>query len=506
MELTSANRLVLNTMSQYCKTIINILLSFYSTNLILNSLGVSDYGIYSLIAGVVSMLSFVNNALIVTTQRFLSFYHGSNAKDKLRMIFGNSLLLHLVLGIGIVGFIEIVGFFLFDGFFNIPEERIVVAKIIYHIVAVILYITFVTAPFRALFIARENIVYVSVVDIIDGILKVVLAVFLSGVSFDKLLVYGYGMLCISLFNLLAYSIYSLRKYEECSLKIKKCNFEYIKELSGFAGWSMYSTGCIVGRTQGVAIVLNKFFGTIINAAFGIALQVSGAISFLSQSFLNSMSPQIVKAEGSGNRHGMLLLSLKACKFSTLISASVVLPCVFEMPRLLELWLGNVPDHSVFFCRIVLLTSLVDQISIGLGSANQAVGNIRNYSIFVNTVKLFTVPVIFIGIKLGMSVYSVMWLYVVFEAICALIRIPFLKHTAGLVISDYINNVLKKIILPILFMSTVCWMFVYCIECDYRFLLTFSVSIFLYFVLVYFVALTDGERKYMIGQIKRIIGK
>lgn len=503
---STENRLVVNTISQYCKTVINVLLSFYSTNLILNSLGVSDFGIYSLIAGVVAMLSFVNNALITTTQRYLSFYHGADAKEKLCTIFSNSFLLHLVFGLGIVGMIEIIGLFLFDGFFNIPEERIGAARIIYHIVSIILYITFVTAPFRALFIARENIVYVSVVDIMDGIFKVLLAVSITKVGFDKLLVYGGGMLCISLFNLFAYSIYSLGRYEECSVRIKGFDFGYIKELSGFAGWSIYSTGCVVGRTQGVAIVLNKFFGTVINAAFGIALQVSGAVQFVSQSFLNSISPQIIKAEGAGERRKMLSLALKACKFSSLILASVVLPCVFEMPRLIELWLGYIPEYSVEFCRIILIASLVDQLSLGLAMANNAVGKIRNYALIVNTIKLLTVPAIFIGVKSGISVYSVMWFFVVFEAVCAVVRVPFMKYSVGLDMSDYIRNVLGKIIVPILFLCFVCALFVYFIESDYRFLITFSVAIIMYGVLTYFVALTDGERKYIIGLIKNMIAK
>ena len=298
MALSANKRLVLNTASQYCRTILNILMSFYSVNLILKYLGFEDYGIYTLIVGVVSMLSFINNSLVITTQRYLSFYHGAEEKSKLKIIFENSLFIHIILGFLILGIIEFVGLFLFDGFLNIAENRIYAAKIVFHIVATILCITFITTPFRALYIARENIVYVSIVDVLDGMMKVIFALLLSVITFDRLIAYAIGLLFIALFNLFAYSAFALIKYEECNINWKfKINKSYILELSNFATWTLYSTMCIVGRTQGIAILLNRFLGTIINASYGLALQVSSAINFVSTSFLNAINPQITKAEG-----------------------------------------------------------------------------------------------------------------------------------------------------------------------------------------------------------------
>ena len=507
MALSANKRLILNTTSQYCRTILNILMSFYSVNLILKYLGFADYGIYTLIVGVVSMLSFINNSLVITTQRYLSFYHGVGEKSKLKMIFENSLFIHIILGLFILGVIEFIGLFLFDGFLNIAIDRVDAAKIVFHIVATILCITFITAPFRALYIARENIVYVSVVDVLDGLMKVIFAILLSVISFDRLIVYVVGLLIVALFNLFAYSIFALIRYEECSINFKfKINKKYILELSNFATWTLYSTMCIVGRTQGIAVLLNRFFGTIINAAYGLSLQVSSAINFVSTSFLNAINPQITKAEGGGDREKMLSLAFKACKFSFLILAMVVIPVIFEMEILLNLWLDKVPEYAVLFCQVVLIGTLLDQLTVGLGSANQAIGNIKNYSLIVNTTKLFTLLSLWVCIKLGLAIELAIWNYAIFEFICAMIRIPFLKITSGMSIKSYFRDVFIRVLFPILSIVLTCFLVRKLIDCEYRVIFTFLVGNIVFILVTFYFAFSQTEKKYLRNLFVNVINK
>lgn len=507
MLLSANKRLILNTASQYCRTILNILMSFYSVNLILKYLGFADYGIYTLIVGVVSMLSFINNSLVITTQRFLSFYHGVGEDLKLKMIFKNSLFIHIVLGFFIFGCIEFVGLFLFDGFLNIEEDRMEAAKIVFHIVATILCITFITAPFRALYIARENIVYVSVVDVLDGLMKVIFALLLSVISFDRLIAYVVGLLIVALFNLFAYSVFALIKYDECSIDLRvKLDKNYIFELSKFATWTLYSTMCIVGRTQGIAILLNRFFGTIINAAYGLALQVSSAINFVSTSFLNAINPQITKAEGGGDREKMLHLAFKACKFSFLILAMVVIPVIFEMEKLLDLWLDKVPEYAVLFCRVVLIGTLVDQLTVGLGSANQAIGSIKKYSLVVNTTKLLTLLFLWVCIKLGVAIEIAIWNYAIFEFICAMIRIPFLKITAGMSVKGYFRDVFIRVLLPIVAIILTCFFVVKLIDSEYRVIFTFLIGNFVFILFTFCFAFSQAEKKYLYNLFVIVINK
>ena len=398
--MDNSSRVMVNTAAQYGRTVINLCLSLVSARLILGALGVSDYGIYTLIAGIISLLSFVINALVVTTQRFLSFYSGKGDQGKVREMFANSLFIHILMALLFGTVFELLGNTLFDGFFNISPDRIDAAETVYHIVTVNVMLSFVTAPFRALLIAHENIVFISAVDVLDAVMRLVIAILITHCESDRLVVYALFLCGISLMNFLVYAFYDLRKYDECVIPRRSMiNAETIREMGGFAGWTIYSIFCITGRTQGVAVIINKFFSVAVNAAYGVGMQVNAAIAFLSQSVVNAINPQIMKAEGAGDRRRMIRLSEIESKLCFMLLSMFLIPCIFEMPALLNIWLGKVPEYSVYFCRGLLLASVVDQLTIGLGAANQAIGKIRAYSLTVNTIKFLTIPVIIICLLL-----------------------------------------------------------------------------------------------------------
>ena len=501
----NASKVIINTFAQYIRTIINLCLSLYSTRLILSSLGVEDYGIYTLIAGVVYLLSFAINALVVTTQRYMSFYSGKGDTNKLKEIFCNSLVIHISLGVILAILIKLVGLFLFEGFFNIAPERINAAKAVFHFVILMLVLSFWTAPFRALLISHENIVYISIVDIFNGILKVLIALFIASVDTDRLILYSALLSLIQMFEFLAFSVFDFRFYSECILpKLRYLNKNYIKEISSFAGWTNYSVGCITGRSQGISIILNKFIGVVANASYGIALQVNGAMLFLSQSLLNALNPQIMKAEGVGDRKKMLRLSEIESKFSFLLIGMVVIPCLFEMPSLLKVWLGEEPDNAVMFCRFILLSSLVDQSTIGLGTANQAIGNIKRYSLTVNTIKLLTLIPFCISLLIGTGIFVSMVIYLLFEIICAMIRLLFLRN-AGLSIKKFVERVFMRELFPILSVTVVSMFITYSTNFEYRFVITILVSMCMMALTVMIGGLCPDEKqilKVIISKIKK----
>lgn len=449
-------RIVVNTAAQYVKTIINIVPTLYATRLVLATLGASDYGIYSLVAGVISMLSFVTDALAVSTQRFLSFYQGKGDEAKLKSVFNDSVLLHLVLGLVLSALLVAVTPLLFNGFLEIPADRIDTAKSVYFIVIAILFVTVITAPFRATLISHEDIVYISIVDVLYVAIKVVLVLILTKVAFDKLLGYAYLMLIIQVFTLLALSIFSFANYDECIRpRFRDISRSYLGELASFAGWTVYSTGCIIGRTQGVAVLLDKFVGVVANASYGIAQQISGFANLLSQSLLNAMRPQIVKAEGGGNRERLLFLSSQAGKFAFLLLSCVSLPVIFYMEPLLDFWLDEVPEGAAFFCRMVMVASLLDMTTLALAAANQAVGRIRSFSLAVNTTKILTLPLIWLCLRAGLPMVWVAVSYVGIEFLCAMIRLPLLKITAGLDVWLYVRSILLPLVVPVsVFVGTI----------------------------------------------------
>ncbi len=511
MNPSAPNRIIINTAAQYTRTAVNLILSLYSTRLILSSLGVDDYGIYTLIAGVVSILSFVVNALVVTTQRYISFYSADNNIELLKEVFNNSLLIHLFIAVISAIFIEVLGIPLFNGYFNISADRVVAAKTVYHFVTVMILLSFITSPFRALLIAHENIIYLSIIDVLDGIFKVLIAVFLSFTNGDRLILYASLLAAIQLLNFIAFFVYDRVKFQECILpSLRLFNRKYVKSIASFTGWTVYSIGCITGRTQGVSVLINRFFSVAVNAAYGIALQVNGAVMFLSQSILNAMNPQIMKNEGAGNRERMLLLSeieSKACFF---LMAIFLIPLIVELPSVLRLWLGIVPDYSVMFCRGILIASLVDQLTIGLGTANQAIGNIKEYSVVVNSIKLLTLIPIIISLSLfNGGEELIMIIYVLFEAICAIARLPFLHKTAGLSIKHFITSVFAKEVIPTIVIVFCSLLFSKCFDSSWGFLFNLIFTVVLGSVAIFFTGLSRGEKQLVLSVIshhKKVINE
>lgn len=503
--MNSNTRLIVNTLAQNIRTVINIVLSLYSTRIAMQALGMSDYGIYMLVAGIVSLLSYLSSTLIVTTQRFLSYSAGAGQKEEMRKIFANSYLIHCLMGISLALLFASLTSVLFNGhLLNIPSEKMGEAKVVYLFVIVSVLFTFITAPFRALLISHENIVYISVVDVLDGMLKLGLVCSLLFVEHWRLPLYALIMAGVMFFNFIMQSSFCYWKYEECTLvpHIRQFDLSICRKLLNFATWTIYGMACVYTRTQGVSIILNRLLGTIANAAYGVVTQVYGSVLFLSQAIQNAFSPQIIKAEGSGDRQRMLHLAELSSKYAFLLLAMVVIPLSFEIPAVLSWWLGCVPPHAVVLCRFILLTSLCDQITIGLGTANQAIGRIRNYSLVVNTIKVLTLPFFWFCLHAGYGLEKAMWVYIGFEAVCALVRLFFLQHTAGLSIRHFVEHVFARVTIPLLSVTAACWLMVSYVDIPFRFLITGFLSAIVSVVAVWLSGLESGERQWVLTTIKK----
>ena len=505
----SAKRTTINTIAQYIRAVVNIILSLYATRFVLAALGQDDYGIYSVVAYAVSMLGFVTNALLVTTQRYISYYHGTGNTEYVKLVFKNSVFLHVVFGIVLILILYVLKEKMIIDWLVIDPSREQAAMYVYGMVLIMLLLSILSAPFKAAFIARENIVYISIVEICDGILKFVIATSLQHATVDKLQLYAGLMVLIQLLNFFAYSIFSVAKYSECQIKIdrKDISKQCLGKLCNFAGWSLYSMGCIVGRNQGLHIVFNNFFGTILNSAYGIAMQVSGSIQFFSQAILNAMNPQIMKAEGAACREKMLELSEQASKYALLLLSMFAIPLVIEMPAILEFWLkDNVPNNTLLFCRMILIASMCDQLTIGLGSANQAIGRIRNYSLVINTIKVTTIPITCILLSLDYSLEVVMCFYVAIELICAMARLPFLKYTAGLSITHFVKNVFLPVLFPIVALVLIGLASVNYLDISYRFIYTIVVSIIIDIIVIWYFTFGKTEREFVTQMVRNKINK
>ena len=503
--MQASSRVALNTFILYGRMILTMGISLYSTRIVLKALGDLDYGIFNLIAGTIVMLSFLNAAMSTASQRYLSFHQGKKDYNKQKQVFTNSLFLHIFLGILIVILLEIAGLFLFDGFLNIPESRVHSAKIIYHYMAVTVFFTVIAVPFTGLLIAHENIWWVAIVNIVETFLKLAIAVSLFYIEFDKLITYGVLSASITIITFFLYAVFSFKRYSECTFEnLFKPEKNSIRELTSFAGWNLIGALCGMGRNQGLALILNLFFGAVINAAYGIASQVGAQLLFFSRTMLSALNPQIMKSEGSGDRERMLRLSMMASKFGLFLLAIFAIPIIFEMTSILRFWLNDIPDHTIIFCRLVLIGSLTNQLTIGIQSAMQAYGDIKYYQIIVGGMLLFNLPLAYTILKFSdFPPYSVLVSYVFIEFCACVLRLIFAKYKLKLSIKKYFENVIFKEIIALGIIILFNILVVECIEMPYKVGFTLIVSFLISLPTIYVFGLNSAERLMLNGIINKL---
>lgn len=492
--MKASDRIIVNTLAQYARTIINTLLSLYATRLVLDVLGVSDYGIYTLVAGIVSMLSFLTNAFVRTTQRFLSYSQGKSDPIEMRNVFNNCLVLHICIGLFIGIVLELLTPLVFDWFIEIPEERLSAAKLLYQTVIFVLFLTFLCSPFRALLVSHENIVFTSCVEVVDGILKVLSVIALQFVSYDRLVSYGIFLLLIQLFNLITFAVYDFFKYKECCFpSFLNVNKGLLKNILSFAGWNMYNTGCILFRNQGVAIIINRFLSTAVNAAYGISFQVSACLGFVSNSVKNAFAPQIMRASASGDDNRTFFLSLIESKICFFLLSGVSIPIMFEMNDILSLWLKEVPPYTALFCDMMLLSALSDTLTTGLCTINLASGRLKLFSLISYSMKLLTLPTFLLALYFHVNVIYLAASFVFFELLSSLVRLPIVQYENGYKSKVFVKECILKMFLPLTISFVSSYVFHLLFSFPFSFILVLLLSFILYSISFYYLALGEREK-------------
>ena len=502
----NANRVIFNTAVLYGQIVINMVISLVSVPLIMHALGASDYGLYNLIAGVIGMLSFLNASMTVSTQRFLSVSLGEKNQEKSNRIYNNSLVLHLGLGLILVVLFEACTLFLFDGFLKIEPDRIGTAKIIYQFLVLTTFLTIISVPYGAVMNAKEDMLIFSVIGITDAVLKLLLALYLSHCPVDRLIVYGAGMALISFFTLMFNRLYVRFKYSEFKKNMRKySDKETLKEQIGFMGWNTFGSIAMIGRNQGVAIVMNQFFGTVLNAAYGVANQINGVLGHFAQTFTKAINPQLMQSEGKGDRQRLIRISLISSKFSVLVLALFMWPLIIEMPYVLKLWLTTPPEYTLRLSQMILLYSLVHMYSNGLMSSIQATGKIRNYQITMGLLLLTNVPVSYVLLKLGYPPYYATAGFVVIEIISLVVRMFMAQKLVGLEVSLFIKKVIVPTLITMAISIVVCLVPHYLMPSSFiRLVIVCAVYAIAYCALVWFVSLNGDERNIFANLFRKII--
>ncbi|HKJ06210.1 MAG TPA: MATE family efflux transporter, partial [Flavobacteriaceae bacterium] len=430
-----AARVAKNTGFLYARIIVNIIVSLYSTRLVLEALGVEDFGIYNLVAGVIAMLAFLNSSMAEASLRFMAFAHGEENTKRQKYVFNVSLVLHFLIAIGVVLILEAAGYFLFKAVLEIPEDRVRVAKLVYQYMLVSTFFTIIKVPYDAVLKAHENMLIVALIGILEAILKLLIAIYLSYTTFDQLVVYGVLMAALAVLLIIISFIYCHNKYEEVHINVTK-HWDTIlfKEMGTFASWSFLTHAAFVITMQGSTIVLNSFFGVIVNAAQGISNQVSNQLKNFLGTMQTALNPVIIKREGKKDRSKMLEASMFGNKISFFVISFLSIPLLIEMPYILNLWLKDVPEFAVIFVRFQIIRLVISTLTQSFYVAIVAIGAIKKFSIWESIVLIAVLPASYLLYKLGAAPEIIYLNLIISSLFIAIIRTYFLNQLGGLSIS------------------------------------------------------------------------
>lgn len=504
--MTTANRVIKNTGFLYAKTGITMFISLYTTRLILNALGVSDFGIFNIVGGAIAMLGFLNASMTSATQRFMSYAEGEGNKEKQKQIFNISIILHFCIALLLALGLLVAGYFFFNGVLNIPNSRVEAAKVVYTSLIISTVFTVMSVPYDAVLNARENMKYFSIVGIIESVLKLVVALAVVYLAGDKLMLYGIMMAVIPLIIMVILRTYCYRNYDECIVSPKKYwNKKLMKEMTSFAGWSLLGTLSGVFSQYGLSIVLNNFFGTILNAAQGIANQISGQLMVFSNTMLMAVNPIIAKSEGSGNSDNMIRTSLLGSKLAFYLLSLFAIPFIIEAPYILNIWLKNVPEWAVVFSRLQLIRSLIEQTTIMMGIAISAKGDIRAYLKVKSFLNILPIVLTTLFFYYHFPPYYLYVPWIIFGGIFGgAVSVYYAVIKCGLKAADFYKKVLIPCMGVAVIMVLTGTMMQYLFEASFvRLILVILGTSLTFFFSVYFVFL-DKDEKVLVGTLLQFL--
>lgn len=502
----SANnkRIAKNTLVLYFRQLFSMLVSLYTSRVILQTLGVEDYGIYNVVGGVVSMFSVISGSLSSAISRFMTFELGKGDIQKLKTVFSTSITIQVIISFIVVVLAEIVGVWFLNNKMVIPQERMVVANWIFQFSLITFVVGLISVPYNAAIIAHERMKAFAYIGIIEVLAKLGIVFSLMIAPIDKLIFYGLLLLLLSLVVRLIYGVYCKRNFEECTYNFV-LDRPLLKEMFGFAGWN--SVGCIAAllKDQGVNILLNLFYGPVVNASRGVALQVQGAVQGFVSNFTVAINPQITKSYVSGEYEYMMFLIFKSARFSFYILSILVIPILLNTEYILKLWLETVPNYSVIFLQLSLIYMLSESLANPLITAQLATGKIRNYQIVVGGILLMNFPIGYVGLRLGYSPEVVYYTAIVISIGCEMARIYLLRSMIGLSAISFLKKVylnvvivfVVAIVIPLGMKSVLSNRFI-------DFILITIVSVICSICSILFVGCTRGERIFFISKIKSFL--
>ena len=508
MSDNSANnkQIAKNTLYLYIRTILILIVTLYTSRVVLNTLGIEDFGIYNAVGGVVSMFAVISGALSNAISRYITYEIGKGDKKKLKIVFCTSVNIQIVIALIILVFCEAVGLWFLNSKMSIPEDRLIAANWVLHCSLLTFVINLISVPYNACIIAHEHMNTYAYISIFDAMLKLSVAYLLIISPVDKLIVYSVLLFVAALSVRLLYGVYCGRHFEECKYK-PIYDKGLFKEMIGFAGWNFFGNAASVLNTQGINILINIFFGVVANSARGISSQVEAAVYQFVVTFTTAVNPQITKSYAQGDKQRMFYLVCKGAKFSYLLLLFFSIPIIFEVDKILEIWLGLVPDGTALFVRLSLIGTMVTVLGNTGYTACMATGKIKTYSIWITLVGSMVFFLTLLVYQLGASVEATYIVYIGVYMVLQVVRLIIMKTLLCFPISLFMKEVIAPIIVVTIIVITIPFIITLIYEASLlRIIYTFVVTTVWTTLCVVIFGFTEGERAAVINKVKLIINK
>lgn len=498
---SNEGRIAKNTLILYFRMLILMAVSLYTSRVVLDSLGVIDYGVYDVVGGFVAMFSLLSGALSTAISRFITFELGRNNNERISSVFSTSVTIQLLLALIVFVVAEVVGIWFLNTHMVIPDDRITAANYVYQFSLFTFCVQLISVPYNAAIIAHEKMQAFAFIGIFDAFGRLLVAFFIDYSPVDRLVFYAFLLLSLQILVRLIYGVYCNRSFKECRYHFF-VDKVLMKEMFSFAGWTFIGSSAVHLRDQGGNILINIFWGPTLNAARGMAVQANNAVQLFVSNFMTALYPQITKSYASNDHEFMLKLVFQGARFSFYILLFISLPILFNTDFVLSLWLKDVPEHLSMFVKLFLILALSDSLSNTIIAAQSATGKIRNYQLVVGGVLLLNLPLVYMLFRLGFPAEISVVVSIVISQLCLFIRLYMFSFSVKLSILYFLKNVYFNV-LTVTFISIIPTLLIS--NCNFpNIIMSFSlitlVSIVSTFLAIALVGCSHAERSFILTKI------
>lgn len=506
MQQTNNQKLAKNTVFLYIRMIVVMLITFFTTRILLSTLGIEDFGIYNVVCGFVTMFSFLNTSMANGVQRFYSFAIGKNDPKSISKIFTLAAIIQLIIAIIIIVIVETVGIWYLYNKMNISANRVFAAFWVFQNALLSLFFVILTVPYNGAVMAYEKMNFYAIVSIIDAILKLVVVFILPDCGIDKLVCYGLLISVISILDFLFNFFYCKRHFPQIKF-VRHIDRDLLPSMISFSGWNIFGSLAHMGKIQGVNLVLNAFGGTVVNTAFGISAQISNAVSSLTTGFVTALRPQMIKSFAAGDLDYTMKLLYSASKLTFFLVLIIAVPIFEEISSILDFWLGvgKYPEMTIVFCKLTILTVLFDSFATPLSIIVHASGKMRTFQIVCSLVIISVVPLSYIVAKLWNDAAIVISIGLFTTILAQLVRLLLIKNIIKFSILSYC----VKVFIPttiVFLLSCIVALLVNRISIEnlefWGVLMKIGLNVIVCFIVIYIIGLSKTEKNIVKSFIKK----